>query len=92
MTTKVFCDHCGNVISNRQSNVFSFGPFRRELNKAYGVMANQSLQGINAASQPGSHALTPSETVKIEDVDLCNTCAPIWMSRVKNLTQASDPE
>lgn len=65
-------------------------------------MANQSPQGINAASQPRSivlavqqninHALTPSETIKVEDVDLCNTCAPIWMSRVKNLTQASDPE
>jgi hypothetical protein len=90
MATRVICDHCGHVISDKNPNVFSFGPRMIAQPIQYDPRQN-AIVGVQAGGHSYTYS-TPNPTVPIEDVDLCNACVPIWMSRVRNLTKASDPE
>jgi hypothetical protein len=90
MATRTYCDHCGKTISG-SAEIFCFGP------KSYINVSSQSYQQAGANGGPLSYSLQPTTTmvstnpkIVVEQVDLCLVCVPIWMTRVKKLTQASD--
>lgn len=88
MATRIHCDHCGNTVRPGNYEVFTFGPkiaFDMQLHQAMGhmqalQMGQQNVANVGAPRQP------------IETVDLCTICIPIWATRVRNLTKASDPD
>ena len=86
MGTRIFCDHCGNTVT--QVNRYGFGPMPQYIpdysnqQTIQRIQAQQSLIGIQY------QALAPQTPIK--DVDLCNTCVPIWMKRVEALCKNSD--
>lgn len=81
MATKVTitCDHCGNKIS--KSNKFRFGP----TSSRYDEDDDEEY-----AKKPARRKEAP--LAKEVTIDLCATCVPIWMERVRKLTTTSDPE
>ncbi len=93
MATRTFCDHCGNTITN-QPNIMSFGLLHALLQHRAEeqAWAQQAMMAARAGHLSG-HGMGPRPTapdIKIEDVDLCNTCVPIWLERVRNLCKQSD--
>jgi hypothetical protein len=81
MGMKMFCDHCGNTITS--PNRFRFGPVR--------CNDDDDDEGWRTRRKAKAKPFTAT-TIKIVEIDLCNACAPIWMTRVQNLTAESDPE
>jgi len=81
MTFKVSCDHCGNIVSTdayHQYTIVDTSPERAAPNNAY-------TQAVNA--QNSMKSLHGDYGVHNHDVHLCPTCFPIWMERVKKLTE-----
>ena len=76
LATRVFCDHCGHEISDKNAINVMFG----EWSSLYAQ--NMAMGGQNLAQ--GAQIIPP------ERVELCKLCFPIWMDRVRNLTKASD--
>lgn len=101
MATRTYCDHCGNTVQNPK--VLSFGDFRGKLRdeasqqaviqqamdamRIGGAFGGGGNGGVSVTQQAPSKAVAP-----IINVDLCDTCVPIWLRRVGALCKASDPE
>jgi hypothetical protein len=88
MATRLFCDHCGNCVTS--VNKFCFGEYPKtqflpQQGGGYGVAPPQLVP-----PQGGMQAAFRVDQLTV--VDLCNTCGPIWMRRVANITKVSDPD
>jgi hypothetical protein len=79
MATRIFCDQCGNTISDNRPIVVLYGAFE-SMN-----FFQQGQLGANIAQ--GAHT---QNRIPPPQLDLCKICYPIWMDRVKNLTKVSD--
>lgn len=100
MATRIFCDNCGNTV--KEAIEYSYGPYkqiRREehermtyMQAMAGTARQQTMQGNLSVGVGLQGSVIPKVTAEMIHVDLCQTCVPIWMSRVRNLTQQSDPE
>jgi len=99
MATRTFCDHCGNTIRNPK--VLSFGDLKGVLsrNEAQHRAVMQQVQALHANVQyippqagPVSAKQSGVPEIGVTHVDLCPTCVPIWLERVKALCKASDPD
>lgn len=78
--TIIKCDHCGNKIT--KPNKFVFGPWT-------GYDDDDEEEERPRKRSPHTAPIEPKIT-RIR-IDLCNSCVPVWMERVKKLTGASDP-
>lgn len=78
MGIRRFCDHCGNTI--HAPNRFKFGP------------TGGSYDDDEDEDESPRRRKTSKPSFKTVIIDLCDVCAPVWMKRVQNLTQKSDPE
>lgn len=58
----------------------------------YTVGAGQATAGYGGSGGSGTYCPPSVPAYGHTDVDLCNTCAPIWLERVRKLTTASDPD
>jgi hypothetical protein len=103
MATRTYCDQCGHTCHS--PNKLMFGSFMVEPSANYvGQQGQQALGGIIYPPGPGNLGSikmgnpvysTPVYSPKWYDrvvIDLCDACAPVWIERVKALTQASDPD
>lgn len=103
MGTRRFCDHCGNTCRNPK--VYSYGPSANYIMQTTSLAYQNTMAAANAITftgnamygslggSGGSGAYSPAPPhISHTDVDLCDTCAPIWLERVRKLTAASDPE
>lgn len=90
MATRTYCDHCGNTVRNPK--VLSFGDVRDAQNAEAMSRAQAGVGGIaSLIAQPNAQRnQNTSQSTEVIDVDLCPTCVPIWMERVKKLCEASD--
>lgn len=90
MATRTYCDHCGNTVNNLRK--FGYGPAYEAPPQPPSLYAPglQAAHQMAVAQQVQCSAPTPPyyETVFL---DLCSTCAPIWLKRVKILTE-DDPK
>ena len=100
MTTRIYCDLCGNTI--RDPARFSFGPAAefysmqavQNYPSQYGVVQGIAAGGYVSVNLPTYAAVqtTTQPKIAIETIDLCPRCIGTWMQRVKNITAASDPD
>ena len=92
MTTRIFCDNCGNT--TRTPHKFGYGPYPSytlsypQTQGSYQQAISTLGSGLGSGLGPGSPVVTPTKDVEI--IDLCDHCVNIWMARVKALTQVSD--
>lgn len=92
MATRIYCDNCGNTVTTPIR--FCFGPrsaIDAEVNDVISryLGTTPGVGGFQAALAQQNSNQAPLKTVTI---DLCQICVPIWMTRVANLTKASEPE
>ena len=100
MATRTYCDQCGNTCHS--PNKLMFGSHSIDqfgiLNVQQGGLLTPPSLGhpFGTVSYPNKPAIVVSAPArkwfnKII-IDLCDTCAPVWMERVKALTKESDPD
>ena len=99
MATRQYCDHCGNTIRNPHK--YCYGP-HPAVNYVATHLPNYAgysqYPGVNAQSNMGTLGGTPTYSTvatavpspEMVVIDLCDHCVKIWMTRVENLTKASD--
>src|SRR5690348_15806336 len=54
MATRIFCDHCGNTISGKNPNRFSFGPYQYS---TMNTLSNYPAGLGNVGNQYGQYGL-----------------------------------
>lgn len=79
MGSRIFCDNCGNTILHK--NPFIFGP-------KYPREDDEDDDYTRTTIKRKKKSLEISR----EEIDLCPHCEPIWLERVKKLTEVSKPD
>lgn len=85
MAFKVRCDNCGHIVgidSYHQYTIVDTTPERAAPSAAY-AQAQNSQNALTKQTGPYPYAPPPRN----HEVHLCPTCFPIWMNRVKKLTE-----
>jgi hypothetical protein len=79
MGTRRFCDLCGTTTNNLHGITVIDSAALANLRYA-GLQQSSGLSGFQTSLTPTNHF----------DVEFCAKCLPVWLDRVKHLTQASN--